>query len=399
MLGRWLIVLSGARQDILDQCQSERAKFQGLGGAILTTSGIAVLSMTFALASALKVFLPLAVLAGLAWGVAILSLDRWLVASLPPHGGRRFWLALPRILLALLLGAVISTPLVLQIFKPEIDAQIVQIQRERGDAFVLAQQSGGIGQRIAELEKSAADLQNVIDSGGKTPLDPANDPRMKELVEARKEAQAQQDKFYQEWQCQLYGGANCLKPGSGPLARKAKENLDAAQKKVRDIDKDIAKRREELAATDASGQASRLAQATEDLNAVRSQLATLNEQQNAMRDKYINENVDSDGLLLRLDALNEVSKNNTSLNAARALLFLFFMLIECLPVMVKLMQRAGMYDRILAAKEKQEMEAAIKDIRAASRRRPQPSPSPTRSYAADQPPTEEFRPPPSPPPP
>ncbi|MFC6005436.1 DUF4407 domain-containing protein, partial [Streptomonospora nanhaiensis] len=162
--------------------------------------------MTFALGSALKVFVLLAVLIGLVWGVAILSLDRWLVTSLPAQGGRRFWLALPRVLLALLLGAVISTPLVLQIFKPEIDAEIVDIQQEKADAFTRSQQGGETGRRIAELEKSAAALAAVIASRGEVTLDPAADPRVQELRKSHDQAEKQRDKFYQEWQCQLYVG-------------------------------------------------------------------------------------------------------------------------------------------------------------------------------------------------
>lgn len=378
---------------MLDQCQSERARFQGLGGAILTTAGIAAVSMTFALVSALKVFPLLAVPVGLAWGFAILSLDRWLVASLPALGGRRFTLALPRVLLALLLGVVISTPLVLQIFKPEIDAKLIEMQRQRGDEFVLAQQSGGVGQRIARLEQSAASLQKVITSGGEKALDPADDSRMQELTASRKKAQADQDKYFEEWQCQLYvGPPKCAKKGDGPLAREAEAEFNAARERVKKIDRDMSGRRSELASADKAGKETRLAQATEDLGAVRRELATLYAQRNDLRGKFAKENTDSDGLLLRLEALDEVSKDNAGLNTARILLFLFFLLIECLPVMVKLMQRPGAYDRILAAKERQETASAIDEIRAAARPRPRSAwtNGPTRSFVAAEPRTTTY---------
>ncbi|MFC4009112.1 DUF4407 domain-containing protein [Nonomuraea purpurea] len=380
--------MSGARADVLEQCKGERARFHGLGGAILTTACIAAISMTFALASALKVFAPLAVVIGLVWGVAILSLDRWLVTSLPTQGGRRFWLALPRVLLALLLGAVISTPLVLQIFKPEIDAEIVDIQQERTDAFIRTQQGGETGQRIAELEKSAAALQAVIASRGESPLDPAADSRIQELTKSRDQAVKQRDRFYQEWQCQLYvGPPKCAKKGPGPLADAAEQAYISARDRANDIDAQIAQRRKQLSVTQEAGKASNLAQAERDLRGVQAELDKLTKQQAGLRDGFATENQGSDGLMLRLEALGRVSQDNATLNMARLLLFLFILLIECLPVLVKLMQRPGSYDTIVAVLERREVNAAIDQIHDADRRPPPRSDwrdGTTRPYTADE---------------
>jgi hypothetical protein len=387
-----LIVLSGARPDVLERCTGERARFHGLGGAILTTACVAAISMTFALASALKVFPPLAVLIGLVWGVAILSLDRWLVTSLPTQGGRRFWLALPRVLLALLLGAVISTPLVLQIFKPEIDAEIVDIQQEKADAFTRAQQGGETGRRVAELEKSAAALAAVIASRGEITLDPAADPRIQELGKSHEQAVKQRDKFYQEWQCQLYvGPPKCAKKGSGPLAVAAEKAYRTADSRVKDIDRQMELRRKQLGDSQEAGKASRLAQAEQDLRGVQTELDKLTKQQGGLRDGFAAEIQGSDGLMLRLEALGRVSQDNATLNMARILLFLFILLIECLPVIVKLMQRPGSYDMILAALEKREVNEAIDQIHEADRpRRATWRDGTTRPYTADEPRTEVF---------
>ncbi len=389
MVGKWLILLSGARSDVLDRCKGERARFHGLGGAILTTASIAAVSMTFALTSALKLLAPLAILVGLAWGVAILSLDRWLVTSLPVDGGRRFAFALPRVLLALLLGAVISTPLVLQIFKPEIDAEIVDIQQERADAFARAQQSGETGRRIADLEKSAVHLEAVIASRGEIALDPTADPRIQELNTSRKQMVGQREKFFQEWQCQLYvGPPKCAKKGNGPLAKEAEEAYKTSSARVQEIDLQIQQRRKELGDVQDAGKQSRLAQAQDGLRVVRAELEKLTGQQGRLRDAFATENRGSDGLLLRLESLGRVSQDNPTLNSARILLFLFILLIECLPVLVKLMQRPGSYDMILAEREKQEVNAAVDEIHDVGRRRPGPHDSPTRQYIADEPRTQ-----------
>ena len=62
---KFLIALSGARSEILERCPSERGKFEGIGGAVLTTGVLATVSMAFALYSALGISAYLAVPASL----------------------------------------------------------------------------------------------------------------------------------------------------------------------------------------------------------------------------------------------------------------------------------------------------------------------------------------------
>lgn len=369
MIGRWLIILSGARQDVLEKYDGERARFIGLGGAILTTACLAALAMTFALSSAVKIPLPLAIAIGLAWGVVILGLDRWLAASLPIRGGRRFWIALPRVLLALLLGVVISTPLVLQIFKPEIDATVLDIKQERLDEFTRAQQTGETGTRIATLEKRVTELETLVASRGETALDLASDRRIQELEKSRKEAVKQRDTSYDEWQCQLYvGPPKCAKRGSGPLAKAAEQAYRRAAAQANDVERQIQQRRDQLARAQAAGRARRLEAAEDELPKVRTELERLTRQQAHMRDLFVVENQNSDGLLLRLEALGRVSEGNATLTMARLLLFLFILVIECLPVLVKLMQRPGSYDKIESKLDERRLREALDDIRDGSGR-------------------------------
>ena len=77
-MGDFLIWLSGASRQVLAQCPTERPKFVGLGAAILVTAGMAAVSLSFALFTALKAPLWVAVIFALLWGLAIMSLDRLL---------------------------------------------------------------------------------------------------------------------------------------------------------------------------------------------------------------------------------------------------------------------------------------------------------------------------------
>ena len=65
------------------QCPTERIKFQSLGWAILITSGMATVSMWFALTSAMGFNPVLSFPVAIMWGLIIMGIDRWLVTSMP----------------------------------------------------------------------------------------------------------------------------------------------------------------------------------------------------------------------------------------------------------------------------------------------------------------------------
>ncbi|MEV6863783.1 DUF4407 domain-containing protein [Streptosporangium subroseum] len=367
-----LIALSGARPEVLRTCPTERGKFEGVGGAVLTTSVLAVVSMTFALNSVLGVNIVLAVAVALLWGLAILSLDRWLVSTIRADAPNRWALALPRILIAVALGLVISTPLVLQIFKPEIDTQITEMKQQRADVFAVRQEQGAVGKGVDQLRKEVADLQKVISSGGDVPLDIEQDSKIRALSGQRADEQKQADKHYKEWQCQLYGGANCPKKGPGPLARESQRAYEKDKERIEQLTRQVEDRKRELNATGGQAKETRLAAAKEALPKVQSQLDAAVEQQARIQVIFDGGNLATDGLLTRLRALNELTGKDVTLSMARLLLFALFLLIECLPVAVKLMQRPGIYEKALALAERIEMENIRKEfgVRAGSRSRP-----------------------------
>ncbi len=117
-IGDGLALLAGARPDVLAAAPGARAKFVALGGVLLSTGGLAVVSMTFAVHMALGAWWPLALLAGVAWGLVVVNLDRMLLVGMAHDSSlkRNLVLAVPRVGLALVLGIVIATPLTMQVF-------------------------------------------------------------------------------------------------------------------------------------------------------------------------------------------------------------------------------------------------------------------------------------------
>ena len=357
-----LFAISGARPEILEKCPTERVKFESLGCAILITSVMATISMWFALASAMGVNAFVALAGALTWGFIIMGIDRWLVTSMPATGGRRLGIALPRLVLALLLGSLISTPIVLRIFQSEINAQIAVIKQERSSAFLAQQQKSQVGAQVTYWRNDVSNLEKVIDSGGEVALNPAADPEVKSLTKQRTAELALEQRYYKQWQCQLYGGSGCPK-GNGPLAQASENSYHQAQAQVNTLTVEIQQRENQLSATDAASKQTRLQQATNALPQAKQQLNLAMARQGTLQANFDADNNSVNGLLIRLEALNQLSDKNFTINSARFLLFLLFLTIECLPVSVKLMQKPGNYEKILKATQERELGEARRAIR------------------------------------
>jgi Domain of unknown function (DUF4407) len=361
-IARFLFALAGVRPDILDKWRTDRVKFQSLGLAILITSAIATISMWFALNDALGLGAGVAVVGAVIWGLVIMGIDRWLVTSMPLTGGRRWAIALPRLVLALLLGSLISTPIVLRVFQSEINAQIVIIKQQQASKFIAQQEKSKVGQQVDFWTKDVSNLEKVIDSNGEVPLNPSADPVVISLTKQRANELKLEHQYYEQWQCQLYGGKGCTKKGDGPLAQASHKLYLEAIASANKLANQIQHRDKQLTANDQASRNRRLQQATSALPAAKEHLRIAMSQQQALQVKYEQENIQTNGLLIRLEALNQLSGKSITINLTRLLLFLLFLVIECLPVTVKLMQQPGNYEEIVKAIAAQELRDARRSL-------------------------------------
>lgn len=116
---------AGIHKDSLLKYPEEHNKYVSIGATIFFTGLFAALAGGYALYFVFSgndfAFLY-ALLFGTIWGLAIFNLDRYIVLSIDKSksGGMQFLQALPRILLAILIGLIISRPLELKIFDKEI---------------------------------------------------------------------------------------------------------------------------------------------------------------------------------------------------------------------------------------------------------------------------------------
>ena len=122
---RFFWFCSGAHIGTLKKYPIEHNKYVGIGATIFFTALFASLSGGYAMyfvfsGSAFAV--GFAILFGLIWGTAIFNMDRYIVSSIDKQGttNQQILQASPRILLAIMIGIVISRPLELKIFDKEI---------------------------------------------------------------------------------------------------------------------------------------------------------------------------------------------------------------------------------------------------------------------------------------
>jgi Domain of unknown function (DUF4407) len=332
-VGRLLIFLSGAQSDILDSVQTDRAKYQGVGFAILFTGVLACVSMCFALHTALSASLAWAVVAGLGWAFLIMGIDRMLVVSmLARHGFRNFLLViLPRLLLGLLLSIIISTPIVLEIFKPEIDQEITAIHQQQVSAAAQTAQNDKLGQEIAALNKDKAKLTQLIAQTASQIASLTSEYQNEESAIQAANAQ---------YQCQLSGGRGCV-AGNGPLAKTAAGNLQADEQKAAAIQSQISRLQNDPATHDRQQQ----------LTSDQAQLKADQDEQTTLTNQASQATSRDTGILIRLQALGLVAARSTTAQAARWLVFALFVVFECMPVLSKILLNAAgaaTYDQALA---------------------------------------------------
>ena len=128
LINEFLWSCAGVNKAVLRQCPSDYSRYAGIGGMILFTAVMAALSGGYALNFVFH-DIYIAGAFGVFWGLLIFNLDRFIVNTMYSDGKHTIsWgeirSGLPRIIMAIFLGIVISTPLELKIFEDKIKMQI-----------------------------------------------------------------------------------------------------------------------------------------------------------------------------------------------------------------------------------------------------------------------------------
>jgi Domain of unknown function (DUF4407) len=375
--GDFMAWLGGGDREILEQVPQERARFVQMAGVLLTTAGLAVVSMTFALHDGVKAPLAWSVILGVAWGVVILNLDRFLVLSMGSTRDRKrlVFITLPRLALAVVLALVISTPLVLRIFASDINQQLFIMQQNESRQEASLEARNGQQQEANQVEDQINTDQGILN--GHLPqsvTSPQLQSAQKQVSQLQKEAASDYQaevSAREAWQCEL-DGQTCQGSsgtvGDGPRAQAKYQEYEQAVKTYNSVESQLtsAQAAEKSAqsgfSSDLSSRVQQLkAQARAALPGLEREHAKLAADLQATAASGWNVNAKNTGILAQLQALSEASAASPSLQAARLAVLALFFLIEILPVTVKFLLNIGppsAYEVVAKLREDEAIDAA-----------------------------------------
>lgn len=365
---RWLRRLIGVDESLMSRVWEERPRYTGLGAIVLGTAVMAAVSMFDGLNEALGPVWPLLILAALFWGTFICCIDRWLIASTHGSHAARWRIFVPRMALSLLFGVIIATPLVLTIFGPEVATRAAADQQNSLTTYqsqlkacnplpdpttgVVPPASVGCVGHTLPVSDPATGLTQTIAS---------ENQQRNHLAEQVANANAtikQYDTTIRD-ECNGVSGQGLSGvPGVGPNCRR-----DRQQENSYESDNAVAKWQQQL--TDLNA---KIAQQTATVgtetqtysnditNAINAKVAARKKSQGRI------------GLLDRINALGELFAANAAIAAATVLLGLFVLMVDCLPVLSKMMSGTTNYDRLVAGRLRSAAAIGAAAIRASERR-------------------------------
>ncbi|NIL74890.1 DUF4407 domain-containing protein [Rhodococcus sp. B10] len=375
----FLARLAGARIDVLEKLPGALPKQSAMGAVLLTTAGFAAISAGYALSITGIASGIFAVLGGLVWGIAILNLDRLLVIGLAKETGwkRNLSLAAPRIVLAVILGVVISTPLMLRVFDSEIAAQmnrnILTAQEDLRESINNSTIRQDLNADIEELNR----LRALINAG--PTADVSQNPEVLlaqqaiDDLEAKAATQkAEYDQLRAAAVAEEEGSAGTMIRGCAALCIEKRRLADESEARWQDTLNQVRDKENEMAAIVSKVQVNALdssERAIADAEAVvpglQEQVDQLTEQVNSAQDTSRELEQANAGIIARLKALSDVSGNDATAAMARYAVALLFMAMELLPVIFKIVSNLGSrtaYDTVVDSHEAAEVERATQSV-------------------------------------
>jgi hypothetical protein len=304
---RFLWWLSTAEEELLQDCVVDRNRYAIVGMTVLGTWSFATLAWTYFF-STIVANVWIAVLLGIFMGGMILTIDRALIKGISKSNKNR-WVPLAfRGMLALVIGLFMAQPALLYLFNKEIHVQISLDNEQR--------------------KKDKRQKQDSVFYAERTILEQQKNKIQGELNARYAEVAAARDAFIAETD----GTGGSKKIGLKDIAQakqKTYEKLDADyQQKETGTGPQLQRIDGSIAAIDA---------------AIQKEQASF-------------ETLLNDGFITRIEALNHLVQQNTSVAFRYYLLVAILLLIELMPVISKTMLPEGSYDEKALLRENIEKE-------------------------------------------
>lgn len=304
--------LATAEKELINTCVIDRNRYAIVGMTVMGTWLFASLAWTYFFSTVTNSILA-SVLLGLFMGGIILSIDRALIKGISKNNKKKVAPLLFRTLLALTIGLFMAQPALLYLFDKEIKVQ-VSIDNEQRKKEKTASQDSVYASAKKELTNQKAAMQLQLNN------------RYTEVSTAR-------DRFISETD------------GTGGSRKIGLKNIaEAKQKEYQQLDTNYKILENQL---------------QPQLSRIDSQLLVL--EKNIQTEQANFEALLNNGFITRIEALNNLVKDNTSVAFRYYLLIAILMLIELMPVIAKTLLPDGSYDEKLRLREALEKELTQKN--------------------------------------
>lgn len=325
---------AGADEQILMQCpMADRVKYAGIGGIVLCTGMLAGISGGYAFYT---IFGPkgdavsndpvswayalIAIVFGIIWGSIIFNMDRFIVSSTGKGDGSdkmtgpELLNALPRIIIAVILGFAISAPLEIRILKTEIDAEL----QKKQDAYLIDLNNNTDSLVNLQLKSKKIELTKVENE--LTEIESTFEKRRLEIQAARKRLEDE-----------IAGRIGSGKAGEGPAAAAQRENLARQEKELED--------QKTAKLTEIQNLKKRKERITSEMDKI-----DRGRDENYAKNELMSHQLD--GLLERIHISHEIG------GVVPWIIFLVLLSIEAGPIFFKMMMVRGAYDYLLENNKK-----------------------------------------------
>ncbi|WP_295787981.1 DUF4407 domain-containing protein [uncultured Microbacterium sp.] len=359
---RRMAVLGGADNDVLDEVPEEVPRFVQMFLVLAGTALVSALSMMFALLTGVRVSILLAIPLAIVWGLIIFNLDRFLTSTMRSTKNvfRLLGLAMPRVIMAALIGIVVAEPLVLQVFQNDIAREVNSTNVTQALTDQDAVTSGPEKQALDAATAQVSALENQAATGivtGTSSTSAEAAAAQQSVDQLTQQLAAQQtviDQARAVYQCELTGQGAGTVPGctgvagNGASSDAAQAQLQQAQSAYDSLSTQLQQAQSTLASANSAGAAAAASsadankqQAEDQLPAARAQyesaLAAYNQRASSIADG----NAGAVGLLSQITALERLSDREPVLRWAHYLIAALFFMIELLPVLVKVLTGFG----------------------------------------------------------
>jgi hypothetical protein len=341
-IGRRLRRVAGVNEKIMNWVPEERPRYTRLGAIVVNTALMAGVSMLVLLS---KTDLPvlLTVPLALVWAYLILTFDGWLVASTHGVTGRaKLAIYLPRILISALMGAVIAEPLLLSVFAPAIHTEVNQQRKNTVDDYEtllkqcnpvsgLPPQTAGCPEQL-NVENPLVSIRQELLS--KTAQRTA---QRKQITAANRELGRREAVSRAECNGTKINATTTGVVGEGPNCDRNRKEADRFREASRIAEREAAAATLDQEIIDLTARESQAGR--EFAAALHTEIVAKVAEERRTQEKV--------GILDEVKALDALAARSTFVDVGSWLLRLLLIVVDCLPVLTKLMSRRTTYDLLL----------------------------------------------------